>query len=285
MKGRSLFEKIYIVILVAAQLAAMVYLVFLFVPPSQNLRHDGVRYRITEEGLSVHRFTSRTTNPDFEVPDEIGGVKVTALGSFSFANAEYLRTLTLGRNITSIDVWALTNNPVLERITVDPRNTVFFDVNGVLFRYITRNADGSPLESELIFYPNLNGSAFTVPDHVVSIRANAFYRCGNLSEITFSQTGNLTSIGDRAFQRCENLQMVRIPEGVTSIGVDAFSFCNNMVGVLILPSTLITASDFAFYSTTTQITEVIIMGVERPIGGRDWLPMNRNTPVPVRFMR
>lgn len=48
---------------------------------------------------------------------------------------------------------------------------------------------------------------------------------------------NVTSIGEEAFSYCQNLTSVDIPEGVTTIGSNAFYLCQNLVSVTI-PSTL-----------------------------------------------
>lgn len=68
---------------------------------------------------------------------------------------------------------------------------------------------------------------------------NRFYR---ISSIILPST--LKVIGHGAFERNRNLQTVKIPLGVTSIGIDAFSDCN--IKTLSLPTTLHEISDGAF---------------------------------------
>ena len=60
------------------------------------------------------------------------------------------------------------------------------------------------------------------------------------AEVTYGSqayVGDVTSIGEEAFSYCQNLTSVDIPEGVTTIGSNAFYLCQNLVSVTI-PSTL-----------------------------------------------
>ena len=56
------------------------------------------------------------------------------------------------------------------------------------------------------------------------------------STTSYSIPEGVTSIGEEAFYGCENLTNITIPEGVTSIGEDAFSECENL--------TILTTNDY-----------------------------------------
>ena len=59
----------------------------------------------------------------------------------------------------------------------------------------------------------------------------------------------ITEIGVRAFSDCTNLLYANIPDSVTTIGVSAFYGCTNLQEV-ILPSGLRVISAYAFYKNT-----------------------------------
>ncbi len=66
----------------------------------------------------------------------------------------------------------------------------------------------------------------------------------------------VTSIGDEAFRDCDNLTSVSIPDSVTHIGDEAFSGCDNLTSVSI-PDSVTHISDGAF-SSCYNLTSVTI---------------------------
>ena len=76
------------------------------------------------------------------------------------------------------------------------------------------NGDGELSEAEAAAVTSL-GEMFKENKQITSFNELQFF------------TG-LTSIGDYAFQRCEALETIIIPEGVTTIGQNAFSGCYHL---------------------------------------------------------
>ncbi|MBX3734721.1 MAG: leucine-rich repeat domain-containing protein [Verrucomicrobiae bacterium] len=127
-----------------------------------------------------------------------------------------------------------------------------------------------------------------LPNSLTAIGYGAFYGCTNLTAIDvasanphyssvggvlfdkgqtailqypFGRAGNytlpdgVTSIGAEAFSRCAGLTEVTLPDSLTTIGNWAFFDCTGLTQV-ILPNSLTTIGDGAFYGCTglTQIT-------------------------------
>ncbi|MGN0457801.1 MAG: leucine-rich repeat domain-containing protein [Eubacterium sp.] len=246
-------------------------------------------YKDNEDGCGLYRYKSTSTQTAFDVPETYEGKPVTELMAFSVANAEYLKEINISKNVKRIDIWALTNCPLLESINVDESNPYFCSVDGVLY-----NKD----KTELLFYPNgkapletnkagelTGGGNLVLPENVESIRDNAFYLCSNLYSITFNN--GLKSIGSKAFLKCENLQAVKFPNTLESIGTDAFSYCNSIKEVEI-PSSVKSIGDYAFFSTATNIKKIVIHhGSEKNIKlGKEWLPNQSkkiNKKIPVEY--
>ena len=117
---------------------------------------------------------------------------------------------------------------------------------------------------DVAFYGCRSLASITIPEGVTSIGDNAFYGCSSLAEfngkfasedgrclvkdgelISFAPYGlteytipdGVTSIGDEAFYYCRSLESVTIPEGVTSIGAKAFYYCQNLAEVYCKPTT------------------------------------------------
>ena len=98
---------------------------------------------------------------------------------------------------------------------------------------------------------------------VTEIGDYAFFRCGSLTEAVFPDT--LKKIGDYAFKH-SNLSYFNengLPKGVEYIGKEAFS--SDSLTVLLLPASLVTVSDRAFYECG-GLVEVTVPGNVKTLG-------------------
>ncbi|HQK74382.1 MAG TPA: leucine-rich repeat domain-containing protein, partial [Clostridiales bacterium] len=196
---------------------------------------EKLRFKEAPGGYALYRYKGVSSVTSFSVPDEYGGRPVVEILDFALANAEYLTSIRIGKNIAAIGEWAFTNSQKLAAFDVDPANTRFVSVDGILY---TKDM------TQLVAYPNAKtplvtgkdgktagGASVEVPAGVKTIRANAFYTCANLYKITFPE--GLEHIGNKAFIKCANLQSFILPESLKTIGVDAFSFCDSLTAVTI----------------------------------------------------
>ena len=76
----------------------------------------------------------------------------------------------------------------------------------------------------------------------------------------------VTSIGSQAFQFCNSLTSITIPDSVTSIESNAFSFCTSLTNITI-PASVTSIEDFAF-SFCTSLTNIRFDGVAPTIGSQ-----------------
>ena len=129
-------------------------------------------------------------------------------------------------------------------------------------------------------------TSITIPNSVTSIGETAFFSCGNLTSITVDSNNTVydsrnncnaiiekdtntliqgcnntvipntvTSIGENAFAWCEHLTSIDIPNSVTSIGSEAFCMCTGLTSVTI-PNSVTNIGDEAFLGceSLTSIT-------------------------------
>jgi hypothetical protein len=137
-------------------------------------------------------------------------------------------------------------------------------------------------------------SSITIPETVMSIGWCAFSNCTSLSNITIP--ASITSIDEGAFSKCTSLTSISIPDGVTTIGWAAFQGCTNLTGItvaasnpnysseggilydktkttliqtppagisgnVIVPKTVTSIGDYAFYNCTSLTSITIPAGV------------------------
>ncbi len=106
------------------------------------------------------------------------------------------------------------NSKTLKRIEVDPANTSFRSIDGVLY---------NKAATKLLCCPQGKAvGVFTVPSSVRRIDCSAFYENENLTKIILNQ--GLTEIGSYSFFGCSNLVEMNIPDTLKSIEDCAFGW-------------------------------------------------------------
>ena len=222
----------------------------------QEASYKGYKYAYTVNGgnATITKFlgpdasTKSTGSYDIEIPAELGGYTVTGLGEDSFSTDDHysplyplkskIQSVTIPQSVTSIGDSAFAGCHNLNSLTINDAATSIG----------SRAFAECPLATTLELGENITtigNSAFydcrglknvTIPQSVTSIGDSAFGECSSLETLSLGE--NIKTIGDSAFYHCINLgkddlTSVTIPQSVTSIGKDAFRFCNNMKSLTI----------------------------------------------------
>ena len=194
----------------------------------------------TEDGTAtITKFRALVDGSyDITIPTDFGRFPVTAIGDDAFRGCSALKKVTIPQSVTSIGDSAFAGCKKLDSLTINDAATS-----------IGRRAFAEcPLTTTLELGENITtigNSAFydcrglknvTIPQSVTSIGDSAFGECSSLETLSLGE--NIKTIGDSAFYHCINLgkddlTSVTIPQSVTSIGKDAFRFCNNMKSLTI----------------------------------------------------
>lgn len=85
-----------------------------------------------------------------------------------------------------------------------------------------------------------------ISSNIEKIEKRAFYLCGNLTSVEFSEESKLSLIEDYAFASCHNLKSINLPSSLTYIGKRAFS--NTSINYIKIPSNVSTIGEYAFCS-------------------------------------
>ena len=180
--------------------------------------------KIIEKSAFLERKKLRKIN----IPN---GVKEICGNAFAFC--EKLESLYIPASVEKIDISAFpkyqgsdmlfTKWPcALKAVEVDPENKSFSSMNGMLL---------SKDKTELLFVPiEMQGAGFEIPDGVKVVNDSLAYNNRALTEIVLPDS--LTIIGKNAFSYCENLHKVILPAGLKIIGEAAFSHCTSIDKVI-----------------------------------------------------
>ena len=222
--------------------------------------------------IGEYAFYDCTSLTSVTIPDS-----VTSIGDGAFYDCTSLTSVTIPDSVTSIGWHAFDGCTSLTGIWVAEGNSHYAsDASGVLFNKDKTTLVQCPGAFAAYTIPNsvtsIGADAFsycrsltsvTIPDSVTSIGESSFYKCTSLTSVTIPDS--VTSIGYKAFGSCESLTSVTIPDSVTSIGDGAFSCCTSLTSVTI-PNSVTSIGDSAFYDCTslTSVTipnSVTIIGV------------------------
>ena len=103
---------------------------------------------------------------------------------------------TIPNSVTSIEYDAFYGCTGLTRIEVDPLNSEYVGLEGVLF-------DKSL--TFLVQYPGGKAGSYTIPDSVTSIGPTAFYGCTGLTSVTIPNSASFATVEHRWFEGCTGL--------------------------------------------------------------------------------
>jgi hypothetical protein len=158
---------------------------------------------------------------------------LTSIGAQAFWGCGDMTIVTIPQNVSSIGEGAFSACNALGQITVDPLNSFYSSMNGVLF---DKN------QTTLVNHPAGMGGVYAVPTGVTSIEVQAFSHCLLLTGVTIPNS--VTNIGDFSFEFCA-LNSVTFGNSVINIGAGAFNTCSALTNV-ILPDSLISIGNGAF---------------------------------------
>lgn len=165
---------------------------------------------------------------DVELP-----ASLKEIGTSAFSGCTSLSHIEIPASVTKIGAGAFGSCHSLMAINVDPDNTVFSSVNGLLLN-----------KSEFV----LNGvpgglKTVKIPESVRYINGGAFRGCDKLESIDIPET--IEEIWTYAFEGCSNLKVVVLHEGIQAVYGYTFNKCSSLQAV-VLPSSVKSIENFAF---------------------------------------
>ncbi len=193
---------------------------------------DGVLYTKDKKNIICYPAGKRDTS--FSIPQT-----VVRIGHETFRHSECLQNVNIPASVTEIGDRAFCSEKI-KQITVDPSNTDFKSIDGVLY-----TSD----EKTLIRYPaQKEGSTFNIPDTVEIISTEAFNHARKLSSVTIPSS--VKNIKPLAFINT-NLSSIIFEE------VDDWYYQQNEEEITISPDILTLVTNF------TRVTPISESGIYR----------------------
>ena len=204
------------------------------------------------------------------------------IGYYSFYGTG-LDKLTLPSNLTRIEDNAFASTSITELIinstTSTYGNSVFSDCQQL--ENVTL-ADGMTAIPDSMFVNCKKLKAIVLPQTVTSVGNNAFQNtgitaidfscvtsfgsgvladCADITDIGGISFGALTEIPSGMFSGCKNIKQVVIPEGITTLGDNAFLNATGIKAVQ-LPSTLKKLGDYVFFGCKALVSVTFAEGLQ-----------------------
>lgn len=216
---------------------------------------DG-KYTLTISGTgAMKNFTVNSKNDDRPWKDFISSITkgvvaqgVTNVGDRSFYNCSSMTSVELTDGIILITGGAFENCTSLTSLTL-PKGLEKFGGNA--FKGCTG------LTGELVIPDSVREirnwafmnctsiSSVSIGKNVESISASAFENCKSLEHITFR--GKTKTIDSRAFRET-GLKSLNLPDGLETIGDNAFYGIETLSGVLVIPESVTKIGEHAFWT-------------------------------------
>lgn len=248
-------------------------IIFSFAGCSAISSVPNIEYEVNDNGtVSVVKYTDSTEITEIEIPDEYGGKPVTSIENFSLFNAESLKKITIGKNVSQIGDWAFTNNQALQEFVVDEDNEYFTAIDGALYTKDMKTLLSYPAARNIEFDKfgaALNTATFTIPEGVETIRSKAFYKCYYVENINIPDT--VTVIEEKAFHRCNALKDLVLPSNLKYIGKDAFAYCSLLENITI-PETVEEIGEYAFFNCSGVKSITMLCDENQVILNNNWEP-------------
>lgn len=233
----------------------MVFAMVWSIAPPVAFAANTVRYAVEGGNIYFDTTTGTITGCDNSVtsaviPEQIQGVKVTAIGNYAFgdwaSSNSMLRSISIPNSVTSIEHHAFSKCHNLNSINI-PNSVISI--------------------AECAFSSCTSLSSINISNGVTSIGNSAFSYCTSLSSINIPNS--VTSIGNNAFLYCTSLSNVNIPYGIKYIMEGTFSECRSLSSISI-PDNITFIGERAF-SNCTSLSEISIPASVTNIASRPFI--------------
>ena len=244
--------------IIIIRIIVSIILLFVYTINAHSFTIDGLNYRITDESKKEVTVTGGDKSLiDITVPSTVvyNGIEysVKSIANSAFYvedlnNPRPLKTVTISEGVTTIGEKAFYDCCYLSTVIIPKsleiiKYRAFWRCSSLL----SISLPGVTTISEDAFEGCRNLTSVFTNGKVSTIGKHAFRYCTSLTSIDFI---NVSYIDEGVFQGCTSLTVVKIPNGITAIGISAFQDCTNLSSVVI-PTSVTAIGTSSFYGCTS----------------------------------
>lgn len=195
--------------------------------------------------INAYAFRGCSALTSIEIPNS-----VTSIGDYAFYECSALTSIEIPNSVISIGDYAFFGCSCCHILTIGESVSSIgrsaFDQCSALTSIVWHATDCPSFStSSMDYMTRAQITSFVIGENVTSIPE---YLCRSMKKLMSVNIPNgVASIGDDAFSECENLTNISIPSSVESIGSSAFSGCSKLFSFSI-PSFVTTIGSNAFYN-------------------------------------
>ena len=164
---------------------------------------------------------------------------VTSIGQSAFNGCTGLTSIEIPSGVTTIGIWVFENCTSLKSIEI-PASVTSIGINAFY--------GCSGLESISVAEGNPTYDSRNNCNALIETKTNTLI-LGCKNTVIPGNPNGVTSIGDNAFYGCTDLTSIKIPASVTTIGTQAFDGCTSLKSIEI-PASVTSIGRYAFWACT-----------------------------------
>ena len=213
--------------------------------PVENPEDPNYTYQENADGtLTLTGYTG--TDSNLNIPAELNGKPVSAIGESCFAGLVCLRAVHIPEGVAYVGDYAFECCSLLRKVYFPCSLLSIGDgaFSGCECLTLADLQEGLESIGRGAFLYCVSLVQMELPETLTTLGEFAFAGCDALASVRFGGD-RVTTLPDRLFYGCSSLFRLRLPEGITSVGKRAFSGCEKLEN-LYFAAPLTSLGEYAF---------------------------------------
>lgn len=216
-----------------------------------EINHGTFAYCESLKSITIPSTVKTIGNSAFRSCINVTDVKISegveSIGDYAFHSMDSIEEISIPKTVTNIGYSAFSYSKNLNSINVDPQNTSYSSVDGVLYNYD---------KTTLIKYPqNKAGETYSIPSTVTMLENFSFNECKYLKSMVIPS--NVETVGTGAFDMCSGIKELIIEDGVKTLGDSAFFYTSILE--IVVPKSVESIGNLCFQTYMKSTKKIYLL--------------------------